>query len=69
MGLFDFLFQKLRMLLKQFQFLFRLAQILLLIQLSELPVMLAVKFSFRRLLRKTNLDDLTTKIFYQEKSK
>ena len=69
MGQFDFLFQKLRMLLKQFQFLFRLVQILLLIQLSELPVMLAVKFSFRRLLRKTNLDDLTTKIFYREKLK
>ena len=66
---FDFLFQKLRMLSKQFQFLFHLAQILLLIQLSELQVMLAVKFSFRRLLRKTNLDDLKTKIFYQEKFK
>ena len=61
MGQFD-LFQRLRTLLKQFLFLFRLVQILLLIQLSELLVMMGVKFSFRQLLRKTNLDDSRTKI-------
>ena len=65
-GLFD-LFQRLRTLLKQFQFLFRLVQILLLIQLSELLVMMGVKFSFRQLLRKTNLDDSRTKIQILEK--
>ena len=48
--------------MKQFQFLFRLVQILLLIQLSELLAMMGVKFSFRQLLRKTNLDDSRTKI-------
>ena len=67
MRLFDFLFQRLKMLLMLFQFLFRLVQIPLSIQLSEQPVMTVVTFSFRQLLQKTNLDDSMTKINYQKK--